>query len=258
MPPAPVASLPMYDWPEVRWANDVLWSAIAAGLRRRGIDAPEPLERGRPMPEVWLDEGLVLSQTCGYPFARDLRGRVRLVATPIYEVEGCDAGSYSSMIVTRASERAGGLADFQGRRFALNSRNSMSGFIALKAAMADSGMQLADAAGWIETGGHRNSLMAVAAGQADIAAIDAVCWALAARHEAELVRQLKPIARTALRPGLPLITAGHRGDAELAALRAALQEALVDPGTAAARRALHLGGFVVLDEADYRPLADLA
>lgn len=258
MSPAPVAALPMYDWPEVQWANDVLWSATADALRRQGIAAPLRLARDRPLADVWLDEGLVLSQTCGYPFARDLHGRVRLVATPVYDVEGCDGGSYSSMIVTRASERAGGLADFQGRRFALNSRGSLSGFLALKAAMAADGMGLDDAAGWIETGGHRNSLRAVAAGQADIAAIDAVCWALAARHEPELMRQLKAIGRTALRPGLPLITAGHRGDAELAAIRAALQAALDAPETAAARRALHLAGLAVFDVADYRPLADLA
>ena len=33
-----VASLPMYDFPEIRWATDALWQGIARHLRRHGVD----------------------------------------------------------------------------------------------------------------------------------------------------------------------------------------------------------------------------
>ena len=43
------ASLPMYDLPEIRWATDALWSAVAArlvGRGRRGAAGPEPRPDG--------------------------------------------------------------------------------------------------------------------------------------------------------------------------------------------------------------------
>ena len=253
----PVASLPMYDWPEVQWAHDALWSAVAMRLRARGIDAPDRLERDRRAEEVWLDPGLVLSQTCGWPYVTRLAGKVRLVATPVYDVEGCEGPLYSSVIVTRRGERGDDLREFCGRRFAVNGRDSLSGFVALAAAMKEAGLAPADAV-WVETGSHRKSVRAVAEGRADLAAIDAVCWELAKRFEREAAAKLRVLGRTPLRPGLPLITAGTGADAERAALRTALAEVLAEPGTREARAALALSGTVPLGEADYRALAALA
>ena len=73
---------------------------------------------------------------------------------------------------------------------------------------------------WIETGSHRASVRAVAEEKADVAAIDAVCWALALRYEPEAVSRLKVIGQTPLRPGLPFITAVERDDSEVGAIRA--------------------------------------
>ena len=71
--------------------------------------APPALNRSRTSDAVWRDPGLVLSQTCGFPFSTRLRGMVRLVGTPIYDVLGCDGPFYSSMIVVRTDEPASGL-----------------------------------------------------------------------------------------------------------------------------------------------------
>jgi hypothetical protein len=63
---SPVASLPMYDLPELREATDELWRALAARLQNRGIDAPVTLERDETnLDAVWSDPRLLLSQTCG-------------------------------------------------------------------------------------------------------------------------------------------------------------------------------------------------
>ncbi len=255
--PTPVASLPMYDWPEVRWATDALWTAIASQLRLRGIAAPDALDRDRAFGAEWLDAGLVLSQVCGRPYATRLRGKVRLVATPIYAVEGCEGSHYSSAIVARRGEGAGGVAEFCGRRVAFNSDDSLSGHIALRAAMSQAGLDPA-AETWVETGSHRASVRAVAQGEADVAAIDAVCWALAARFEPEAVSRLHVVGRTSLRPSLPYVTASDRSDAEVALLRSAVAAALASPGMEAARSALGLSGLAVLSEADYAQIASLA
>src|SRR5208337_3099340 len=64
---APIAALPMYDFPEIAAANDALWAAIAAGLKARGVGAPARLTRGEDIAALWRDPGLVFGQTCGYP-----------------------------------------------------------------------------------------------------------------------------------------------------------------------------------------------
>ncbi len=99
--------------------------------------------------------------------------------------------------------------------------------------MRDEGLAQ-DAFEWIATGSHRASIRAVAEERADVAAIDAVCWALALRHEPQATAALQIVATTPLRPGLPLITAAERSDREVAAIRAALVRC--------DRRARHDGG----------------
>jgi ABC-type phosphate/phosphonate transport system substrate-binding protein len=252
---APVASLPMYDWPEIAWANDALWKAIAARLNAAGIVVPAELDRRRHSDAVWRDPGLILSHTCGYPFSTRLRGIARLVGTPIYDVPGCEGPYYSTMIVVRSDESGERLADVRGKRFAYNTTDSLSGYLALGAAAKDAGVDTG-LREWIETGSHRGSVCAVAEGRADVASIDAICWALALRHE-PAAANLKVIARTPLRPGLPFITAAERPEREVQAIRSAITQALANPVTLAAREALSLVGLGNFSEFDYGPIAAL-
>ncbi len=247
----------MYDWEEVAWAHDVLWDAVSGRLNDAGVAAPASMDRSRSADSVWRDPGLVLSQTCGFPFSTRLRAMVRLVAAPVYAAAGCEGPNYSSMIVTRQAEPADNVGAFAGRRVAYNSADSLSGYLALRGAMKEAGVDLTKVE-WIETGSHRASIRAVAVEGADIAAIDSVCWALAQSHEKESVSALKVIAETPLRPGLPFITAVERTDREVATIRAALHDTIVDQATEPARKALHLVGIATLDEWDYLPIAALA
>jgi ABC-type phosphate/phosphonate transport system substrate-binding protein len=247
----------MYDWPEVTWAHDALWDVLSERLNNASIVAPAAVDRMRPSDSVWRDPGLVLSQTCGVPFSTRLRGMVRLVSVPVYRVAGCEGAHYSSMIVTRRGEAAEEIRLFAGRRFAYNAADSLSGFVALRSAMKEAGLEPANAV-WIETGSHRESIRAIAAGTADIAAIDAISWALALRYEAEATSALKVIAATPLRPGLPLITAVERSDSEVATIRSVFKDALADPATKKAREALQIVGVGMFDEWDYSPIAALA
>lgn len=253
----PVASLPMYDWPEVQWANDALWAAVAERLEAQGLRIPRDLDRQTDREAVWRDPGLILSQTCAWPYITRLRDTVRLVATPAYDVDGCAAGFYSSFLITRGDEAGDQVSAFRGRRFAVSNRDSLSGFVALRSAMQAEGLGEGDVA-WVATGGHRDSVLAVAEGRADLAAIDSVCWALAGRHERDAVGRLRVINRTPLRPGLPLITAGGAGDALVNVLRIAIAEALDSEETLAARQALFLVGLGVIEESEYAGLAQLA
>lgn len=250
--PEPVASLPMYDHPALRAETDRLWGAIAAGLQARGIAAPAALDRREDYETPWLAPGLVLSQTCGFPFATMLRGRVRLVATPCYDLPGCEGPAYRSALVVRADDPAESLADCAGRVPAVNALHSQSGHNTLRAAVAE----LAEPgrpflAPGVPTGSHRASVVAVAEGRADLAAIDCVSFALLVRHEPELAGRVRVLGWTPAAPGLPLITALGTGDAALAAIREVLAEVAADAGLAAARAALGLTGYAVLPEDAY-------
>jgi hypothetical protein len=80
-----IAALPMYDRPEMRAANDRFWQAI----RDRLGDGPPHLTRDRDPWDIWQAPDLLLAQTCGFPYRARLHGRIYLVGTPDYGVEGC-------------------------------------------------------------------------------------------------------------------------------------------------------------------------
>ncbi len=245
--PPMVVSLPMYDWLEVRPVLDALWTDIATRLHVAGITAPTVLRHNSDYRAAWLDPGLLLSQTCGYPFASTLRGRVQLVATPHYAVSGCNGPNYCSMIIARRGAAA--LGQWPGGIAAVNSGDSQSGFWALRAALAEAGCPAPSRL--IETGSHRASLHAVANGTAGIAAIDAVCWAMAAAHEAATVVELDVIGQSPSAPGLPFITSAATPPALLTALRQALADALAGPAGEVCRTSLFLSGLSVLPDAAY-------
>jgi ABC-type phosphate/phosphonate transport system substrate-binding protein len=253
-----IASLPMYDVPELRRHTDALWAAIARALDARGVrGVPAELCRDRPLPSVWLDPELLLSQTCGYPLVRELAGRVQVVATPHYRVPLCQGSWYRSRVVVPRDSRAAALADLAGSVAAVNEPNSHSGMNALRAMVAPlaGGKPFFRRVLW--TGAHRASLELVARGEADVACIDCVSFALFEAALPELVGRVRAIDVTAACPGLPIITAASTSADEIDAMRAALAEVAADPDLAGARDALLLDGFELLDTDVYRRVDEL-
>ena len=215
-----IASLGMYDFGPVMAVNDRLWALIRDRLRADGIDAPDALTRGEGAYwQAWQSPDLVMSQTCGYPFRARLQGKVSYVGTPDFGVEGCAPGYYRSVLVARADDQRGTVADFDGARFAYNEALSQSGWAAPQTHAAKLGIRLPPA---LQTGGHRLSAEAVATGRADIAALDAVTYRLLATHTPEM-SALKVVGLTDPTPGLPYITAlGRDPDPIHAATRDAI------------------------------------
>lgn len=248
-----VAALSMYDWPELQAANDALWTAVAERLAAAGArDVPQALTRGDDLHAVWTSPALVLAQTCGYPLLKTLAGQVQLVATPRYRALGCEGPFRRSAIVVGAQARTGSLAALRGGRCALNDRMSDSGMNLLRAAVAP----LADAKPFfsqvVMTGSHLASAEAVAAGEADVAAIDAVTFAHLQRLRPMVARRLRVIQWTARTPGLPLITAVTTDPTIRLALQQALSDVARDAQLAWVRDILLLDGFTPLPMNYYR------
>jgi ABC-type phosphate/phosphonate transport system substrate-binding protein len=239
-----IASLGMYDFGPAMAANDRLWALIRTGLRGRGVAAPDALTRGEGAYwPAWTAPDLILSQTCGYPFRARLQGKVAYVGTPDYGVEGCPPGHYRSIFVARADDPRQALADFDGAAFAYNEPLSQSGWAAPQTHAAKLGIKLPPA---LQTGGHRLSAHAVAEGRADIAALDAVTFALLQTAEPAMAA-LKPVGQTEPTPGLPFITAlGQTPDPIFDAVSEAI--AALPPED---RATLRLRGLVRIPEASY-------
>lgn len=217
-----IAALQMYDWPEVAAGTDAFWAAVRDTLREDGIAAPDALSRPRSPAEAWRAPRLLLGQSCGLPYVSGACGRALPVARPVYAADGCGAGTYRSALVVRGGE-AGPLGRFRGRVAAVNEYASQSGCNAL----ADAVRPLGDAffGDVVVTGTHRASALAVADGLADIAAIDAVAWALFAETEPEAFGRLTVLGWTDEMPALPFITAAAHAPLVPAILRALVSAA---------------------------------
>ncbi len=229
----------MYDWPEIADATDAWWQGIA---RHLGVDVP--LSRPQDFMQVWHRGDLLMSQTCGYPYTHELRGRVQLVATPHYDADGCDGPRYRSIVFAREKKP---LEAFRGAIAAVNTPDSMSGMLALKlvfAPLAGNGRFFGRA---FLSGGHLKSLAAVREGRADVCAIDAVCVGLAHRYRPQDFDGLVEIARSPMVPGLPYIATTY----DVGKLRSGLAAAFADLSLAEARERLLLKDLSILAPQDY-------
>ena len=251
----PVASLMMYDQPDrVRGANDALWAAIRDRMRAAGFAAPDTLDRNGEYHSFWLRPDLALAQTCGFPYVRELRGKVRLVATPVFSYPGGSGARRASFIVVGEDDPVRRVEELRGRRAAINDQLSNSGMNLFRIAIAPHAGGDRFFSDVVVTGGHLASIAAIREGRADVAAIDSITWGLHARHAPETLRGVRILTETPMGPGLPYITRLEASEAEVAALRNAIVEALTDPATREAVDMLGISGIEILDDDDYAEL----
>ena len=242
-----LASLPMYDLPELTGATDAWWAGLAGAFRRAGIaEVPSTLCRPEGTTSLWRDPAFLFSQTCGYPLTHELKSLVQPVATPAYSAPGCLGAGYASVVVVRDGDPARDVADFRGRICAFNARNSQSGYNVLRRLVAPLAVAGRFFSRVLVTGGHAASLAAVAGRQADVAAVDCVTFALLSRCRPAAVEGLRVLITTQPVPGLPYVTRANCDDTLLRRLRDGLSAALSDPKLAQARAELLIVGAEVL------------
>lgn len=254
------ASLPMYDLPELSALTHAWWSGLAAHMRREGVgDVPDVCTTPEALEPHWCAPNLLFSQTCGYPLTHRLNGKVRLLGLPVYACSGCDPdGFYSSMIIVPASSNLHSMQDCRSARAVYNTDDSMSGLLALRAAAA---AQHDNAEPFFrslsKTGAHRQSLQSVADGEADVACIDAVTFALLSRIDRDLISRVRVLGQTPKVPGLPYITSMKTSAETVERLRAALRYAMADPALSDVRAELLLSGITFPEPANYNVILEL-
>ena len=241
------AELQMYVAPErVPQAQEQWLRRVLARLDVERLDA-----RALELQALWRSSRLLLTQTCGYPLMTQLRGQVQVVGRPLYQLPHSAGGNHCSLLVARADDSRQRLEDFRGGHGLLNSQDSNSGMNLLRHTLAPLQQNGGFFAQVSLTGGHRNSLAWIKAGQGDLAAIDSVTFDYLARDASEEVAGLKVIGRTAAGPCLPYIT---RLGADADRIRGAMNQALLDLPQVA--QALAISEVLPASEADYQVLLD--
>ncbi|WP_298820072.1 PhnD/SsuA/transferrin family substrate-binding protein [uncultured Roseibium sp.] len=246
--------LPMYDWPEVREATCALEEALQAAIGDALNIAPEhftPWPAGLDVHESWGEPGVLLTQTCGYPLTHALHGKVRLLGAPHYAAPGCRDHYYCSQIIVGKNSSHETLEDLRGARAVYNTPDSQSGMNAFRRSIAP----LSDGRSFFlsvfESGGHLKSVKAVAAGDADVASIDAVCWWLVCQELPELANMVRPLAQTLPAPGLPMITSKRFSVTQAEQIADVVADVFLDPKTQKSRERLGIRGFSKLGFEDY-------
>lgn len=238
-----IASLPMYNRPELIAEINLFWDLIREGLTRAGIKSPSKLDQNADLFETWLHPELVLSQTCGLPYRLKLHGQTTLVGTPDFGLTGCPPGYYQSLFLVRRNDERKKLIDFSDTVLAYNEKGSQSGYAAPQTEAHSQGFEFTKL---FQSGAHELSARLVAEGSADITAVDAVSWRYM-DHFDDMSADLKILAKTTPTPGLPFISArGARQPELFKAIEIALQKM---PRTAKQR--LGMQGLVHIPAEEY-------
>jgi ABC-type phosphate/phosphonate transport system substrate-binding protein len=247
-----VAALPMYNVTPALAAD---WRAWLADVLRAVDPRACIVDPGDNLHTFWRRPNLLISQTCGYPLVKGLYRQVQLIATPHFDAPGCNGANYSSVLVTRADSSIATLAACRGARAAYNQDDSNSGMNVFRHAVAPLAQGGRFFSETIRTGSHLGSLRAVAANEADVAAIDCVTYAFVCDALPELAQQVRQIGSTAESPGLPLVAAHDVPQAVIETLRAALHESIRSQPELAAR--LRIKGFSRLSLDEYARIDQL-
>ncbi|NUU35016.1 phosphate/phosphite/phosphonate ABC transporter substrate-binding protein [Pseudomonas sp. C2B4] len=245
-----LAELLMYVAPEpIREANE-RWLALILerlGARRRSAE-------GLSLMDLWLSPHLLLTQTCGYPLMTALRGQVRVLGRPRYEMPDASGGNHCSLLLGRADDPRPSLPDFHGSRGVINGEDSNSGMNLLRHRLAPLHRDGQFFAGVGISGSHRESLRWLREDRADLAAVDSVTYAYLARYAAEEVAGLRVVARSAISPTLPYITASSVSDEQAEEIRQVMNQTLGELPEVA--QVLGLREVLPASEGDYQVIID--
>ncbi|AUG09560.1 phosphate/phosphite/phosphonate ABC transporter substrate-binding protein [Pseudomonas sp. S09G 359] len=244
------ADLRMYVAPDaVQHANQQWLARILErlGLNRRNADHLD-------LPGLWLAPELLVSQTCGYPLMTQLRGQVRVIGRPRYELPHSSNGSHCSLLLTRDDNPRASLADFYNSRGVINGYDSNSGMNLLRERLAplQQGGRFFASVG--VSGAHRESLRWLREGRADLAAIDNVTYAYLARFAPLEVAGLRLVSASAPSPTLPYIGPLGLSDEHVVRIREAMNLALQDLPQVV--QTLGLQAVLPASEDDYQVLLD--
>jgi ABC-type phosphate/phosphonate transport system substrate-binding protein len=195
---------------------------------------------------LWGRADLGCAFMCGWPLALE-GGQRPVIAAPV--PCGETGPRYHAVFIAAAGAPFQTIEAAFGGRFAFNSRESHSGWNMPQAHIAGLGGAFRAAVG--PYGPHQRAAAAVAAGEAEVASIDSLVWALLCRHAPEMTARLRVVGRTADQPSPPLVGSAALQDGAALRLQAALFGLAQDEPGRALLADVCLAGFAPATLADY-------
>ena len=156
-------------------------------------------------------QDMLFGHTCGYPLMTNLQDQLIPFCMPVFNVKGCEGNRYSSQFVVAKDSNIQNLSECRGKRLAINHHDSNSGMNVLRYELSRIGAKPGYFGETFISGGHWQSLEAVASNRADLAAIDSVSLQLAYDANPVLEEQIRIIGQSEKTGGLPFVTgrSGH-------------------------------------------------
>ena len=169
---------------------------------------------------LWRHPALLFGETCWGPLQHGLDEFVHVVAQNSYDgLTGGQGYFYrSALVVLRGHHNAwdalptssfNSVQAMTGQHFVFNDRVSQSGYLSVVRDLQGLGASLDVCSRTTVTGSHLASIMHVANGSADIAAIDCRTWALFRRADPITADRLRVIGWTRPSMGLPFVCSRH-------------------------------------------------
>ena len=151
---------------------------------------------------------------------------------------------------------ASGLEDLRGAVCAINGPESHSGVNALRALVAPLNRGGRFFSRIVVTGSHPASVAAVAGGEAEVASIDCVTYALLARHRPAALEGTRSFCRSESAPGIPFVTRSGTSPARIGVLQRALVDAFEESEVRDAAAAVFIDGVEMLAPAAYERIEE--
>jgi ABC-type phosphate/phosphonate transport system substrate-binding protein len=252
-----IATLPMYDMPEVREATSALLTQIANAMTGAGWPI-EPTFREfadhAALVKHWRDPDVAVSHSCGLPFLEDLVDSAQILGTFQWHGVSDECGRYRSVIVVRRDDQRT-IEKLAGAQPVINSPESLSGWCSLGAALHERGYSAKDFPTSMVSGAHSRSIELVASGNGDFTSIDGATLQLLKRHRPQAVSGIRAIGLGPLIPATPLITR-RSTPIPIDRMKSALMDAVIDNSMAAIRDRLGIDRFIPLHADDYSSIAE--
>lgn len=250
------ASLPMYDFPEVRDATDALWHGLRRHFEAEGVrDVPQSLVHDVPLQTLWSDQDLFFSQCCGYDIVHGFQGRLQVLATPCFAAPGCAGGDYASTVVVPEDSQYQDVLDMYDTVAVINGAESHSGVNALFGLVAPHSQDKKFFSRVKISGSHAASLATVQKRKADVASIDCITYALLQRHRPTALAGTRVLGFTCAAPAPPYVTRHNVDPIMVKRMKDALRKVFADPSLSSVRESLLLDDVKIQSADVYQRIA---
>lgn len=205
--------------------------------------------------DIYQSPQLFLGHTCGYPYMTRWKQSHQLVCVPEFEISGCSGTQYSSWFICHSDDQRSSFESFSGAIAVINGANSNSGMNVLRYQASLHTTNGRFFSNFNTSGSHTESMRAVATGDADIAAIDAISYHHIVKSDPMLANAIKVMGQSVYTTGLPFITHNNE-QMDRSVLIDALNQC-VEQSSDTNRERLKLIRFSEVSEADYDALIRL-